>query len=151
MRVRVKSVISFHCRNMCAFSAVAWCFYVADTVAHLSAGTEGGMCSFTGRYHPLNATDGDYQQLLTHLISNWLHTYEKVRPHLWQCLCFVMETLAAGQCSADWLFVSHGYKRHLIGQFFYTTPWGNSTFKDIIHNIGALNCLKKTTRLLSVG
>lgn len=64
MRVRVKPVISFHCRNMCAFSAVAWRFYVADTVAHLSAGTEGGMCSFTGRCHPLNATD--YQKQRTY-------------------------------------------------------------------------------------
>lgn len=45
---RVKSVISFHCRNMSAFSAVGLGLYVADTVAHLSAGTEGGMCSFTG-------------------------------------------------------------------------------------------------------
>lgn len=47
-QVRVQSVISFHCRNICAFAAVGWGLYVADTVAHLSAATEGGMCSFTG-------------------------------------------------------------------------------------------------------
>lgn len=41
MQVRVKSVISFHSRSMCAFSAVGWVFMWL-TVAHLSAGNRGG-------------------------------------------------------------------------------------------------------------